>query len=75
MAEDEVLGSGGAAAHHVLVRAADVGGHRAQDRTVGYFPAHIGRVDARPVLEFERRVVGIDDFDDTGFLVGDGSVS
>jgi hypothetical protein len=75
MAKDEVLRGRGPAPHHVLVRAADIGGHRAQDRAVGYFSAHICGIDARPILEFERRVVGVDDFDDTGFFVGNGSVS
>src|SRR5207302_10268368 len=35
MAENEALGGSGASTDHVLVRAADVGGHALQDRRVG----------------------------------------
>ena len=40
-----------------------------------HLPADVGRVDAWSVFELKRWVVSIDDLNDTGFLVGDCSVS
>ncbi len=67
-------GRRGAAADHVLVRAADVGGHGFQDDAVGHLAAHIGGVDPRAVLEFEGGVVNVDQFDFARPLVGNGFV-
>src|SRR5205085_1599317 len=49
--------------------------HPAAHVYVAVGAAGTGGVDARPVLELKRWVVGVDDFYDTGFLVGDCSVS
>jgi len=45
------------AADHVLVAAADVAGDHFENRPVRRLASHVGRVDARTVLEFQGRVV------------------
>ncbi len=75
VAEDQAGGGGRAAAHHVLVGAADVRRDRAQDRPVRDLPADVGGVDPRTVVQLEVGVVGVDHLHDTGSLVGDRSVS
>src|SRR5690606_26151082 len=54
---------GGAAAHHVLVAAADVGGDHFEDHAVVHLPADVGRVDSWAVPEHELRHVQVDDLD------------
>ena len=56
-------GRGRAPAHHVLVGAADVRRDDPEDRPVRHLAAHVRRVDARPVLQLERREVDVLDLD------------
>ena len=72
--ENQALGSGGATADHVLVGAADVGGHDLEDRRVGKRAAHVVRVDARSVLQLEGGEVDVLDLDLARAHVGDASV-
>ena len=66
---------GRAAPDHVLVGTADVRGDRLEDDAVVHLPAHVGRVHAWPVLEFELRVRGVDDLDPAGSCVADCTVA
>src|SRR4029079_12605142 len=68
------LGSGGAAADHVLIRAADVGADGAQDGAVGHFATDVRGIHPRAVFEFELRIRRVDDLDDTRALVRHSSV-
>ena len=72
--EDQTLGRGGAAAHHVLVGAADVGRDDLQDRPVRDLASDVGGIDARPVLQLERREVDVLYLDLAWAHVGDASV-
>src|SRR5690606_23117036 len=65
---------GGAAAHHVLVAAADVGGDHFEDHAVVHLPADVGRVDSWAVPEHELRHVQVDDLDLARALVDDAPV-
>src|SRR5690606_1173166 len=75
VAEHEAFGGGGAAADHVLVRAADVGGDDLQDRRMGELAADVRGVHPGTVLQLEGRVVDVDDVDLPGALVGDRAVA
>ena len=75
VAEHQALRRGRAAAHHVLVTAADVGGDDPEDHSVRDLPADVRRVDARPVLQLQLRVVDRLDFHVPRLDVGDGPVS
>lgn len=74
VAQDQALGGGGAAADHVLVGTADVGGDDLQDGRVGELPAHVSGVDAGAVVELEVGEFEIDDLDLAGAFVGDAAV-
>src|SRR5690606_36979017 len=73
--EDEARRGRGTAAHHVLVAAADVRRDRLEDRRVGQFAAHVGRVHTRTVLQLVVGVGGLAYLDLAGTLVGDSSVT
>src|SRR5690606_38959671 len=72
--ENETLRHGRATADHVLVGSADVRGDGPDDGAVRKLPSHVGRVDARTVLEFEVRIVDVDDVHLAWALVSDSSV-
>ncbi len=74
VSEHEALRRCRATPDHVLVGAADVRRHRLEDRAVRHLPPDVRRVHARPVLEFELRVCGVDHLDHPGALVRDSSV-
>ena len=75
MPQDETGRGGGAAANHVLVRAADVGTHSAQDDPVRDLPADIDGIDPGAGLQFKGGIRGIDDFHDSRRLVRNGFVT
>jgi hypothetical protein len=75
VAEDQVLRRGRAAAHHVLVAAADVRGDDLENHTVVELASDVSRVDARPVLQFELGVVDLLYLDLAGLDVSDASVA
>src|SRR6185312_7447838 len=72
--EDETLRRRRAPADHVLVRAADIGGDAPEDRRVWELAAHVGCVDARPILELKAREVDVLDLDLPRAHVGNASV-
>src|SRR6185312_5817718 len=72
--EDETLRRRRAPADHMLVRAADVGGDAPEDRRVWELAAHVGWVDARPILELKAREVDVLDLDLPRAHVGNASV-
>lgn len=63
VAEYQAFRCGGAAADHVLVRAANVGGDGLEDDAVVDLAPDVGRVDSRAILQFEFRVRGVDQLD------------
>jgi hypothetical protein len=70
VAEHQALRGGGAAADHVLVGAADVGGDDLQDGAVRDLAADVGRVDAGAVPQLEGGVVNVLDHHLHRSLVG-----
>jgi hypothetical protein len=75
MAEDETGRGGGAAADHVLVAPADVGGDRFDDRPVPDLAPDVGRRYPRALLELELGIVGVDDLYMSWPLVHDSLVA
>ena len=75
VAEHEVGRRGRAAPDHVLVAAADVGGHDLENDAVVELATDIGRVDAGTVAQFELRVVGLVHLDLARLDVRDASVA
>jgi hypothetical protein len=73
--EHQVRRCRGAAADHVLVAAADVGGDHLEDHAVVQLAPHVGRVHPRAVLEFQLRVVGLVYLDLAGLDVRNASVA
>lgn len=65
MAKDEARHRGGAAAHHVLVGAADIRGNHLENDAV---------LDAAAIRRLKLRVVDVADFDLAWFQVNDASV-
>ena len=74
VSEDQPLGRRRAAAHHVLIRAADVRRDTFQDRGVRQFAPDVRGVDPRAVLQLERRVVDVLDLDRPWSHVGHAPV-
>ena len=74
VAKDQAFRGRSAPTDHVLVRSADIGRHGPQNGSVGNFPADVGRVHPRSVLELELRIVGVDNFDDARPLVGHSAI-
>src|ERR1039457_6188323 len=75
VAEHEAFGGGRAAAHHVLVAAADVGRDDLEDHAVRAFPSHVRWVDPGAVLQFQLRVVNGLDLDLARSEIDNGTVS
>src|SRR5699024_3730631 len=75
VAQDQVLGCGGAAPDHVLVRAADVGGDDLEDRAVGDGAPDVVGVDTGPVLELELGIGDVLDLGPARLEVGDAAVA
>ena len=63
VAQDQTRGGGRPAAHHVLVRAADVGRDDSKDDPVGELAPDVGRVNTWTVTKLERREIDPLNFD------------